>query len=359
MKHNRNLDIVRGITILIIVMYHIYAIMNSSGYGPSIYIPILTQLLMYGGEIGVTLFFMISGYGIYSSLKHKETTEGKIQYLPYIKRRFIRIAPQYYISLGVLICITGQAALASTQGIKHIFTHVFFVHNFGVDTHGSINGVLWTMGTIVQFYIISVLLYKLVKKNSLLALVMSIIVTISFKYIFFHIIGTEQYFVYGRQVVTALDNFVIGMVLAKYFNEHENINVKQWSKILLFIGSMAMLSLFIYITGQRWNIYQDSWVGYCWHSLLAVILAVVILSFSRIKFNHESVPVKCVHYISGVQYGIYIWHLVIIQNLLGSSPIIVALAQRSFIITALVLMTISILVGIVSTRCIDGNGLRR
>lgn len=358
MKHNRNLDIVRGITILIIVMYHIYAIMNGSGYRTGIYIPVLTQLMMYGGEIGVTLFFMISGYGIYSYLSHKEITEGKIQYLPYIKRRFIRIAPQYYISLGVLICITGEAALASTQGMKHILTHVLFIHNFWTDTNGSINGVLWTMATIVQFYIISVLLYKLVKKNSILALVMSIIVTISFKYIFFHIIGTEQYFVYGRQVVTALDNFVIGMVLAKYLKEHENNNIKQRSKILLFVGSMAMLSLFIYITGQRWNIYYDSWVGYCWHSVLAVILAVVILSFSRIRFNHESVIAKFIHYISNVQYGIYIWHLVIIKNLLGSSPIIVALAQRSFVITALVLMTISIFAGIISTRCIDGNGLR-
>lgn len=357
MARNRNLDIIRGVTIIIIVVYHVYAIADMYGYGPRIYIPVLTQLLMYGGEIGVTLFFMMSGYGIYCSLMHSEEKDGKILYMPYMKRRFKRIAPQYYVSLAIVLCLTEQASLLATYGCKHVVTHLLFVHNLLPDTHGSINGVLWTMGTIVQFYIISVLLYKCVRKNSVISLLVSVIVTVGCKYILFHLIGVEQYFVYGRQLITALDNFVIGMVLAKYISQNDGREIKVVKGWLCFAGAAIVLAAYIFISGKRWNIYQDSLIGWCWHSVLAIILAFVILGFSKINIRHDTVLARGIHYLADVQYGIYIWHLLIIQRLLASSPLIVAIAKQSFLAVTVVLLLISIAAGIVSTKCIDGKGL--
>lgn len=358
MKRNNNLDIVRGITILIIVFYHIYAIANMHGYGPGVYIPVATELLMYGGEIGVTLFFIMSGYGIYCSLSYKDKESGRIEYIPYMKKRFKRIAPQYYVSLGILLCISGQAAQLGTQGIKHVLTHVLFIHNLWPDTSGSINGVLWTMGTIVQFYVISVLLYRLVKKSSIAALLMSVIITVGFKYIFFHVMETGNYFIYGRQLLTAIDNFVIGMVLAKYVSLHEDKEDRSAAvKIICFAACMCIFAAFIYFTGKSWVIYEDSVIGYCWHSMLALLLGLTVLCFLRLEINQTSMPARAMHYMADVQYGIYIWHLVVIQTLLASSPYAVWLAQRSFAGLLLALTAISIVVGIISTRCIDGKGL--
>ena len=67
MERNRNIDIVRALSILLIVVYHIYAITNVKLINNN-----FKLFLQYGGEYGVTVFFMISGFSIYKSLSRRK-----------------------------------------------------------------------------------------------------------------------------------------------------------------------------------------------------------------------------------------------------------------------------------------------
>ena len=68
MKRIKNIDLLRAGAILYIMLYHCYVL---SGQPWQSHTAIHT-LLTLGGEVGVTLFFLLSGYGIYLSLSSSE-----------------------------------------------------------------------------------------------------------------------------------------------------------------------------------------------------------------------------------------------------------------------------------------------
>lgn len=135
--------------------------------------------------------------------------------------------PQYYVCVTVLL-IFMSTQMFSNEGFRHILAYYTFTENFSPVTHGSINGALWTMGVIFQFYLIAPFLYKAVRKNWLVSAIVSILFTVICRFAvvrYLHASGisdTSVYFVYERQVFTALDNFVLGMAAAAFWKHAGN-----------------------------------------------------------------------------------------------------------------------------------------
>ena len=173
MKRIKNIDLLRAGAILYIMLYHCYVL---SGQPWQSHTAIHT-LLTLGGEVGVTLFFLLSGYGIYLSLSSSEARGSLPGWRAFMKKRCIRIMPQYYVCITVLL-IFMSTQMFSNEGLRHILAYYTFTENFSPVTHGSINGALWTMGVIFQFYLIAPFLYKAVRKNWLVSAIVSIVFTV-------------------------------------------------------------------------------------------------------------------------------------------------------------------------------------
>lgn len=73
MKRIKNIDLLRAGAILYIMLYHCYVLSGQPWQAHTA----LHVFLSFGGEIGVTLFFLLSGYGIYLSLASSEE-RGKL-----------------------------------------------------------------------------------------------------------------------------------------------------------------------------------------------------------------------------------------------------------------------------------------
>ena len=155
MKRIKNIDLLRAGAILYIMLYHCYVL---SGQPWQAHTAIHT-ILTLGGEVGVTLFFLLSGYGIYLSLSSSEERGCLPGWRAFMKKRCIRIMPQYYVCVTVLL-IFMSTQMFSNEGFRHILAYYTFTENFSPVTHGSINGALWTMGVIFQFYLIAPFLIK-------------------------------------------------------------------------------------------------------------------------------------------------------------------------------------------------------
>lgn len=362
MKRNRNIDIIRAVAVLMVVLYHIYAITGLSTNNI-----ILKPFLIYGGIVGVSVFFTLSGFGIYNSLKNQEERKEKFVYHKYLGKRFSRLAPQYYFSLIFLLLFTSNAIYLSMDHFLTIFSHIFFFHNLYYTMAGAISGVCWTLGVTFQFYLIAPYLYKLLEKKPKLTLISSFVISIALKYFIFHFIlapsGIDNVFLYsnyGNQVFTAIQLFIVGMFVAKKLRETKEKRSNQilnvMGTIISIIGLYAILRL-IDITNipylENTGVYSDCTMAYIWHNLLAIFLGLLIYFVGKLKINYNSIISKILLFISDYEYGIYIWHLIIIENLKNNAPYIQNLINTSPVLTYIILTILSIVMGYIMTNLID------
>ena len=103
------------------------------------------------GSAGVFLFFVLSGYLITGILLRSRTKPSALQNF-YI-RRFLRIAPIYYVTLGL-------ACLIHLPGIRQTFLwHFFYLSNVLFTLKNSwtspwYTAHLWTLSVEEQFYLV-------------------------------------------------------------------------------------------------------------------------------------------------------------------------------------------------------------
>lgn len=354
MKRIKNIDLLRAGAILYIMLYHCYVL---SGQPWQSHTAIHT-LLTLGGEVGVTLFFLLSGYGIYLSLSSSEARGCLPGWRAFMKKRCIRIMPQYYVCITVLL-IFMSTQMFSNEGLRHILAYYTFTENFSPVTHGSINGALWTMGVIFQFYLIAPFLYKAVRKNWLVASVVSIVFTVICRFavvLYLHNSGISDnsvYFVYERQVFSALDNFVLGMAAAAFWKQTGNRMQDYRLKLGLpvSIASAALILVWIFYYHSH-GLYGTAPSGYPAHSILAVLLSILLVGFSLLP-EMDFRFLRPLYFVARNQYGIYLWHMPIIMILQANAPWFNTMSQQRFWLFLPCMVVITCVFGYFATRFID------
>ncbi len=319
MKRNKNIDYLRSLSILLIVVYHIYIVSGLTF--PNAY---LNTFISFGGELGVSFFFFISGYSIFKSLSKK-----KINYLEYLKQRVKRIAPHYYISLTISLLFTSAIVYLNKEHLLNLVSHLFFFHNLFFTCHGTINGVLWTMGIIFQFYLIAPLLYKLLNKRPILTLFFSVVFSLGCKWLIFYILlpknglGSSYYFIYDRQLFTTLTSFALGMLISKY--EYKN-HFKNRNNILLSLFFFSTIVFFILIGANAFPflnsyIHAKTLKGLFYFYVLDFLIAFFVFFFASIKIKSNPIC-TILTFLSKHEYAIYIWHLLLLNQLMNTNTFI-------------------------------------
>ena len=128
-----------GVSILLIMLYHSFLGLTSNAF----------YKLTGFGEIGVELFMLISGIGIWFSLD-KDIRTG-----PFYHRRFKRIIPSYLMVAGVFFL---------WQDIIKEFKPLDFLSNlFRIPYFTEGNRWFWFIVLIVVCYLLAPLLYRWIK----------------------------------------------------------------------------------------------------------------------------------------------------------------------------------------------------
>lgn len=312
-EKNIGADLFRVISLLLVVVYHAWVI----GGSYQINNKVIYSFICLGGEIGVTAFFVLSGWGIYKSLERSNIV-GRKDYIQWMKKRFVRIAPEYYISIMLVVFLGSGAVFLSQNGWKSLITTLLFIENLSPQFQ-AVSGVLWTMAITVQFYLIAPVIYRWMKKNAHITMVLIIVMTICTKHFLFTCgaskIPSVSAFYWSRQTLfSTLDNFALGMYVA-YLGYSDKI--KKWQGIVISMISVVG----IYITcqfGFQYGIHTDNKSGLIWHSAIALCCAILLYNLILLDFKKY----KIIRFFAKHQYGIYVIHLLIIQNLFYNSPII-------------------------------------
>jgi len=143
-----HLDGLRGIAILMVVLYHAY---SRHPEEPKLYTSWFAQ-----GHDGVQLFFLLSGFLIFLSL------ETSSSWIGFIHRRWLRLFPAM-AAVSALVLVSCPFLYERPDGLPgyyDILPGLFFIEPavlrewLGLHVTGPLEGDFWTLFTEVKFYLI-------------------------------------------------------------------------------------------------------------------------------------------------------------------------------------------------------------
>lgn len=142
-------DALRGVAALSVVLFH-FTTHFSELFKP----PVAPALSLPGGQYGVNLFFIISGFVIFMTLERTRRPSD------FVVSRFSRLFPAYWASIALTFSITHWLGLpGKLVGAGSALANMLMLHGLFRVPH--VDGVYWTLEVELLFYCGMLLLYRL------------------------------------------------------------------------------------------------------------------------------------------------------------------------------------------------------
>lgn len=351
-KRYQTLDAIRFIAFFKVFMLHLPEGQNAHVY----------NFLKLGGGTSVSIFFVLSGFLISDILIRQKLNYGKINPVNFFWRRALRIWPLYF--LGVVIAYLG-IALTSHWGISESagyapqpFYSFLFLENYksifeGNYPRGVPLQVFWSLCIEEHFYLLWIFIFiftplkHLVKTFGGLWVLAIISRAVSIQFL-------PQYHINGAEIITSLDYFVAGGLVAAYMNglfapRISKINYK--SKLTVYILTAIFLT------------FQQLWFdffGVFAISISAIIYGLCILS-SVMEGDNKLVisNTALMSRLGVISYGLYVFHTPVIMSLRKLFDKLGYDYQTNFglIVFFVLALSISILIASLSYRFYEGRFL--
>ncbi|MHB8535636.1 MAG: acyltransferase family protein [Sulfuricaulis sp.] len=178
------------------------------------------------GGLGVTVFFVLSGYLITTLMRIEQTRSGAISYRSFYLRRLLRLMPPLFIIVAVAGLLSALSAIDGGFTLGGMFSALFYFGNYYAiahDYHGMPAGigVIWSLAVEEHYYIfyppLAALLLR-VGRVGLSATVLSILcaAVLAWRYwLVFHG-GSEAYLTMATD--TRVDAILVGCLMALWRN---------------------------------------------------------------------------------------------------------------------------------------------
>lgn len=312
---NNKIDLLRGISILLVLLHHfnIPYKLHDTFLGIQIFGESLSTLIARNGNYGVTLFFVISGFLITQHTLQRSGTLAQIKLKDFYIRRIARIMP-CLVLLVVLVTALGAMGLKpfinqAPNGIEvsyglTVFSAFTFWMNILIIENGWVNyalGVLWSLSVEEVFYLaFPILCVVLGRGKGFIIFLLAIIVYAPY---FRSLHFTEESGAYLYHYFSSFDGIAIGCLTALMI---QRMGQKiQISKIVVPIIVLLMVSVYLYAPIKEvstWGI-----------SIFAILSAMLIFCFAQNPYTESrSILSKGIAWIGQRSYEMYLFHLIIL-----------------------------------------------
>lgn len=174
-----SLNGIRAVCILLVLGSHFP---NSAGF-PEALRPAVPYVA--NGHLGVTIFFVLSGFLITYLLAREEESQGAVSLRLFYLRRSLRILPVYFayvLAVFVIDCLTNL-----NLSFQQYLTALTFTKNYWpgqwIDTH------LWSLAVEEQFYLIWPLIFAKTSDRIRIGFAIALILVAPFARVFFYTQG--------------------------------------------------------------------------------------------------------------------------------------------------------------------------
>ncbi len=309
--HILPLDGLRGLAIIMVMVFHAKPAMLS------------------GGFLGVDIFFVLSGYLITTLLLREVATNGHINLQYFYMRRLLRLFPALILLVAALLITPWVLNLPThtfTSYFQEALIALFYLTNWAraLEINApDILGHTWSLAVEEQFYLVwpFILILVLRLRHNAHVTILFAALTIAFLSSALRIYMCSQNTPYTRiynGLDTRADALMIGAALACII-----LQVKKHSKQGLFVCGLSIFCLPA-LCALAMLAYTTHWQNpalYYWQFTLTYIATSVVIAFlvlTRKNLITTLFSLRPLVFIGTISYGLYLWHYPIFRILLLS-----------------------------------------
>lgn len=315
-----NLDGIRLIAFLAVFVNHAVACLHYNN--TNTYYNLFRERYLKGGDLGVNLFFVLSGFLITFLLIKEKELNGKINIPHFYLRRILRIWPVYF--LVVIVCLfllphfeeilPANFPISVSTHKLNPWHYLTFTGNFDYLHNGISNvliGVLWSVSVEEQFYLFWPLLIAFIPHKYLLRVFIVIVLgSIAFRF-FFSLGGNAMILKYHS--LSSVSDLATGAILAylstmEYF-KNKIKSIPRWFIVLIYI----LFFILVYFRGFVWK-FGAHYVHVA--AVLPVIFSLIFAFFisEQNYADHSFYKLQRFKIFSSLgkyTYGMYCYHMII------------------------------------------------
>ena len=282
------------------------------------------------GHTGVALFFTLSGFLLSIPFwRSLERAEPVPRWRTFWLKRAIRILPAYFLCLTMLV---AHNRLWEQTGEGHnILLHYMLLFNYSPQYIYSINPPFWTLAVEVQFYALLPLIFLVIAafpRRAQLAVVAGLAVLAYVTCLWTIQCGScrewwpwsgqndpTQNPVFTHSLLAHLPHFLLGVLGAsvsaifRAMSSRHFFAVQGAAEVLFWVATVVVLVILatpldteLAIPYGRYNL-----------PFVPVLLALIVLSTSYTVLARALLELTPVRWIGQVSYGVYIYHLPILN----------------------------------------------
>jgi peptidoglycan/LPS O-acetylase OafA/YrhL len=355
--HVRELDGVRGIAIVLVMLHHFSQAVKLDGLAGRIFSNIADS-----GWIGVDLFFVLSGFLITGILL--DSRKSNNYFKAFYMRRVLRIFPLYYaVVIGLLYVLPAisQSFASEVKGDK--IWYLLYGSNILTAMKGWPTRPLqhlWSLAIEEQFYLVWPFLIFVFRKRTLyIALVVLIAVAIGSRLFFYQNYGRVAAYILTP---CRLDSLVFGSMLALLLRDNKAKILERYSAI--FMAGIAGLVILILGFGIEWRNWGVPGQMFAYVGLAIISMGSISLSFNSKESIFKKVyRLKFLRTLGKYSYGIYVFHLILdgIVRQSGYHPATLGEGEHKLLFTVLyniLMMVLSFVVAFMSWHLFEKHFLK-
>jgi peptidoglycan/LPS O-acetylase OafA/YrhL len=316
-----SLDGLRAISIGLVLLAHTNVRGKLLSLAATTHLMFLRPLLMIDfGDLGVSLFFVISGFLITNLLLNSARKDGRIGFKRFYLRRFFRIFPPYYFYLGAVgfLWVIGRVP-QRTGSFLSALTYTSNYYPYWISqpsAQGWLVGHTWSLSLEEQFYLFWPLCLQFAGKRRAAKLCFALILLSPISRII--TIHLQPAFAFDSQITrmfhTRLDSIMMGCLLALLASRQESLlRLKRYAHShSLALASLVCLTISLCLSVWSTHFF---WLGGL--TIQALLLAWLLFY----SVNNAQTWIggilnnRVIAHIGVISYSLYLWQ----EMFLGST----------------------------------------
>ena len=274
------------------------------------------------GGLGVTLFFVLSGYLITTLMQREYASSGGLALPAFYLRRLLRLMPPLLVVvllaglLSALSLVEGEFSLRGLLAVLFYFGNYHVIaYDFGGLPEGL--GVVWSLAVEEHYYLLypplALLLLRLGRPRLAAALLATLCALILVWRCWLAAQGTSAAYI-GMATDTRADAILVGCTMA-FLYRPSLAPARPYRDLLVAAGCLALLLATL--------LYRDEWFRL---TLRYTLQSLAVAPLIGLAIAHSARPAlrwlgsRPLVYLGGVSYTVYLSHQLILHAVQRQAP---------------------------------------